>query len=135
MPSQYRFEITGIENELKAMAQKTDIELTTEANVIGDETTPLANTADRVRDMLVNIIDSKKNGNPWRGSWAGTTALPVDADNVGSAANGGIQAGDQFVFTNQVVFGGSVFPAKSIAVALQATPTTLAHWSILAAQT
>lgn len=116
------------------MAQKTDAELTTEANVIGDETVANANTADRVRDMLVNLIDSKPNGNRWRGAWAGTTALPVDADNVGSASNGDIQAGDTFVFTNQVVFGGSVFPAKSIAVALQATPTTLAHWSILAAQ-
>lgn len=43
------------------MAQKTDAELTTEANVIGDEVTASANTADRVRDMLVDVIDSKPN--------------------------------------------------------------------------
>jgi len=43
------------------MAQKTDAELTTEADVIGNETTASANTADRVRDMLISLIDSKQN--------------------------------------------------------------------------
>lgn len=43
------------------MAQKTDAELTTEANVIGNETVENANTADRVRDYLINAIDSKIN--------------------------------------------------------------------------
>lgn len=119
------------------MSQKTDAELTTEAQVIRDETGELANTTTRVYNILKNIIDSKPNntGNHWRGAWAGTTALPVDADNVGSDVSGDILAGDSFVFTNQVVVSGSVFPAKSIAVALQNTPTTLAHWSILAPQT
>jgi len=56
------------------MAQKTDAELTTEANVIGDETTPLANTADRVRDYLVNAIDSKVNNSVLRLTRTVTTA-------------------------------------------------------------
>lgn len=87
-------------------------------------------------DVDCNQVKTVVNQNEyWRGAWAGTTALPVDADAVGSGTAGAILAGNTFVFTNQVVFGGSVFPAKSIAVALQNTPTTLAHWSILAAQT
>jgi len=71
---------------------------------------------------------------PFRGSWAGTTALPVDADNIGSDTDGDILAGDYWIFTNQVVFGGSVFPPKSVAMAIQNSPTTLAHWTILAPQ-
>jgi len=95
-------------------------------------------TGDSLRVAGDKINDNFKevyNGLNWRGAWAGTTTLPVDDDNVGSAEDGDILAGNTFVFTNQVVFGGSVFPAKSIAVALQDSPTTLAHWSILAAQT
>lgn len=43
------------------MAQKTDAELTTESQVIRDETTELANTKTRVYNILQNIIDSKPN--------------------------------------------------------------------------
>ena len=43
------------------MAQKTDLELITEANVIRDETAIGANTALRVGTMLDNLIDSKVN--------------------------------------------------------------------------
>lgn len=43
------------------MAQKTDVELTAEANVIGNETVAGANTKTRVATMLKNIIDSKGN--------------------------------------------------------------------------
>jgi hypothetical protein len=43
------------------MAQKTDAELLIEANVIGNETTTGGNTADRVRDHLTNITESKIN--------------------------------------------------------------------------
>lgn len=60
------------------MAQKTDAELTTEANVIGTETIAAANTADRVGDMLINIIDSKVNnddGTPTSGLPAASTPL------------------------------------------------------------
>lgn len=41
--------------------QKTDAELTTEAQVIRDETTALANTKLRVYNILKNIVDSKVN--------------------------------------------------------------------------
>jgi hypothetical protein len=47
------------------MAQKTNSELTTEAQVIRNETTPLANTAIRVGDMLIDLIDSKKNNDEY----------------------------------------------------------------------
>ena len=43
------------------MAQLTDIQLTTEAGVIKNETIANANTADRVGTMLYDIIDSKIN--------------------------------------------------------------------------
>lgn len=43
------------------MAQKTDSQLTTEANIIRDETAIGANTALRVGTMLDNLIDSKIN--------------------------------------------------------------------------
>jgi hypothetical protein len=43
------------------MAQLTDAQLQTEANVIRDETQPNANTANRVGLMLNDIIDSKIN--------------------------------------------------------------------------
>ena len=43
------------------MAQKTDLELITEANIIRDETAIGANTALRVGTMLDNLIDSKIN--------------------------------------------------------------------------
>lgn len=43
------------------MAVKTDAQLTTAANVIKNETNTDANTAERVGDMLLDIIDSKIN--------------------------------------------------------------------------
>jgi hypothetical protein len=41
--------------------QKTDAELINEANVIKNETERGANTAQRIGDMIVNIVDSKVN--------------------------------------------------------------------------
>ena len=43
------------------MAQKTDAQLTSEANVIKNETTAGANTANRVGTMFIDSIDSKIN--------------------------------------------------------------------------
>ena len=43
------------------MAQKTDLELITESNIIRDETTIGANTALRVGTMFDNLVDSKIN--------------------------------------------------------------------------
>jgi len=43
------------------MATRTDAQLTTDANVIKNETAPGANTATRVGNMLVDAIDSKLN--------------------------------------------------------------------------
>lgn len=77
------------------MAQKTDAELTTEADVIGNETTPEANTADRVRDMLVNVIDSKVNNDDAVTSVNGDTGVVVlGAGDIGFTPSGGIAATD-----------------------------------------
>jgi len=99
--------------------------------------TPNANPAINVwRADDANEVKAVVNASlHWRGVWTGTTALPVDADALGSGSAGAILAGNTFVFSNNVSFGGSFFPAKSIAVALQDSPTTLSHWSILSAQT
>ncbi len=43
------------------MAVKTDVQLLADANVIKAETAPGANSATRVGDMLINMIDSKPN--------------------------------------------------------------------------
>jgi hypothetical protein len=43
------------------MSQKTDAQLIIDANVIRDETTPGANTKERVRNHTVDIVDSKIN--------------------------------------------------------------------------
>jgi hypothetical protein len=54
--------------------QKTDAELLTEANIIKDETTPRANSAERVGEMLVDLIDSKVSKDDFAGylSFVGT---------------------------------------------------------------
>jgi len=51
------------------MAQKTDAELTAEANIIKDETTPRANSAQRVGEMIVDVIDSKLNKDDFSGGF------------------------------------------------------------------
>lgn len=48
------------------MAQKTDTQLTTEANIIKNETADSANTATRIGDMYLDIIDSKKNNDEYK---------------------------------------------------------------------
>lgn len=119
------------------MANSKISELTSAGALTGAEEVEVIRPGTNLRTTAQQIANLATGGGGvehWRGAWAGTTALPVDADGVGSGTAGVLAGGDHFVFTNQVVFGGSVFPAKSIAYALQATPTTLAHWSILAAQ-
>jgi hypothetical protein len=43
------------------MATRTDAQLTTDANVIKNETAPGANTATRIGNMLIDLVDSKAN--------------------------------------------------------------------------
>jgi hypothetical protein len=43
------------------MAQQTDVQLTTQSEVIRNEATNKANTKVRVADMIKNLIDSKVN--------------------------------------------------------------------------
>lgn len=67
------------------MPQKTDAELTTEAQVIRDETTELANTKTRVYDILKNIIDSKPNNSVGAGAWGTITGTLADQTDLDSA--------------------------------------------------
>ena len=68
------------------MPQFSDAQLTTEAQIIRDETTALANTKTRVYDILKNIIDSKPNntavgGGAW-GTITGTLSDQTDLDSA-----------------------------------------------------
>ena len=68
------------------MPQKSDAELTTEAQVIRDETTALANTKTRVYDILKNIIDSKPNNTAvGGGAWGTITGVLADQTDLDSA--------------------------------------------------
>lgn len=55
------------------MAQKTDIQLSTQADEVRDETTANANTATRVGTLFEDIVDSKMNN-----------SLLIDEDNMAS---------------------------------------------------
>jgi hypothetical protein len=63
------------------MAQRTDAQLTTEKDVIKDETTANANSATRIGEMLENIIDSKVNNDDFtehfKGVFASEAALEL----------------------------------------------------------
>lgn len=91
------------------MAQKTDAELTTEANVIGNETTPLANTADRVRDHLINLIDSKVNNDDpggatdW-GDLGGTLSDQTDLQNALNAKEAVANKATDFSTINNTLY-------------------------------
>lgn len=80
------------------MGQRTDAQLTTEANVIKNETIEGANTADRVGEMLVNMIDSKLNN-----ADAATDYLAID----GSNANTTIDTGAQSINTKSLHIKGT----------------------------
>jgi hypothetical protein len=68
----------------------TDAALIVEADVIGDETTVGANTADRVRDMLTNVIQSKINNDK----------IETDTDlNTSGATVMGRDAGKDYIDT------------------------------------
>lgn len=68
------------------MAQKSDAELTTQAQVIRDETQELANTKTRVYNNLKDIIDSKVNND------SAVEVGDLIASNITSTATGGIAA-------------------------------------------
>lgn len=61
------------------MSQTTDALLATAANVIGNETVAGANTADRVRDLLIDFIESKINNDKIEIDPALVTALKTVA--------------------------------------------------------
>lgn len=73
------------------MAQTSDANLTTAANVIKNETTALANTASRVGTMLNNIIDSKINNENI------STSIPTDTGSDAKVPS--VEAVEEFVAT------------------------------------
>lgn len=68
------------------MSNKTDAELTTEAEVIRDETDQYGNTKERVYQMLKDIIDSKPNNAVVstidRGAIDTTSAIVIDLNSL-----------------------------------------------------
>lgn len=111
------------------MAEKTITELLVDANVIESETTTGENTAARVGQMFIDIIDSQK---PFRGAWSTSNAFP----STGGRFTGGIPlAGDMWTLTVDLSVGGNFYPAGTVLMALVNTPgQTLTNWAKLANQ-
>lgn len=121
------------------MAIKTDAQLTAQAEEIRDETDEDANTAVRVGQMLVDLIDSKPNValRPLtiRGGYdvSITEAFPITG---GTGTVGAIQSGNMF----PVTVGGNIdlgsgpefIPVGSILLALEDLPAQdPTKWRIL----
>ncbi len=74
------------------------------------------------------------NGTPgadhWRGSWDPTSGLPDDADAIGSGTAGAIQAGDMVIFSTSGTIDSELWPAATIAIAKQDSPTLASHWRL-----
>jgi hypothetical protein len=122
------------------MPQVTDGALTAQANIIGSETTPEANTADRVRDMLINLIDSKANNtsvpvSQFRGAHDASGNL-YPAAGGGSGAAGAIQAGDEWYVSvsGQITArtGSMIVEVGTILKALTNVPgQTVTNWAVI----
>lgn len=91
------------------MSSKTDAELTTEAEVIRDETDQYGNTKERVYQMFKDLIDSKPNNSAVstidRGSIDTTSAIVVDMNSLKArilVASPGLSAVRTVSFTNTV---------------------------------
>lgn len=118
------------------MPQQTDAELITQAQEIRDETTPLANTKERVYNMLVNIIESKPNNSEDAGKLRFRS--PYDASvntwpaSGGSGSGGAIQAGNIFPLSVGGTLGGEFYPAGMWAVATVDEPDQVnANWRVI----
>jgi hypothetical protein len=95
------------------MATRTDAQLTTDANVIKNETAPGANTATRVGNMFVDAIDSKLNIDKIASPTViGATKLYADlsASNTdGAVSQGGIVAAlNSSWLTTGLTYGSNV---------------------------
>jgi hypothetical protein len=77
------------------MAQQTDSQLTTSANVIGNETVSKANTKTRVRNMIADLIDSKINNDK------------IDTDNLLATSGKTIPGRDAVKAYIAAVLGGA----------------------------
>lgn len=111
------------------MAQKTDTQLTTEANIIKNETADNANTATRIGDMYLDIIDSKKNNDEFKVYTAllsfssGTPSVIVLKNTLGtdltwSNPSAGILRGEPvtgtpFVTDKTWISSGSIFASSA----------------------
>ena len=92
------------------MPQKSDAELTTEAQVIRDETTELANTKTRVYDILKNIIDSKPNNTVGAGAWGTITGTLSDQTDLDSALDAIVS-----IIDNHMADGTAAHAASAVA--------------------
>ena len=98
------------------MAVKTDAELTSEANIIKTATVPNSNTANRIGQMVIDLIDSKINNSGSPGSGIVQTIVPGDnvsvddtdpANPIVSVSSGGSSLIDWNMSTNAFPTGGN----------------------------
>jgi hypothetical protein len=113
------------------MAIRTYAQLSTEKDVIKDETTASANTADRIGEMLENIIDTTVGSSKFRGAYdASGNTFP--AAGAGSGVAGAIIAGDEWYLSVAGTLDGGLWPIGTIAKALVNTPgQTTTNWRLI----
>lgn len=80
----------------------------------------------------VNVKYSPDQVNPFRGDWAGTTAMPT----TGGRYTGGAPAeGDNWVLTNELEIWGNVYSVGSVIFSKVNNPgQTQANWLVLSVQ-
>lgn len=80
----------------------------------------------------ISVKYSPAQVNPYRGTWAGTIAMPTTG---GRYTAGAPAAGDNWTLTNELVIWGNVYSPGSIIFALVNSPgQTQANWSVLSVQ-
>lgn len=77
---------------------------------------------------ITNLVTSAR---PSFSDWdASGDAMPTDSDAVGSGAAGAILKGDQVIFTVGGNIRGEDWPAETIGIAKQNSPTLDTHWRL-----
>lgn len=80
----------------------------------------------------ISVKYSPAQVNPFRGVWAGTTAMPTTG---GRYTAGAPAEGDNWVLTNELVIWGNVYSAGSVIFSKVNTPgQTQANWLVLSVQ-
>lgn len=80
----------------------------------------------------VNVQYTPSQTNPFRGSWAGTTAFPTTGGRYTAGAPAG---GDQWYLENELTVSGNVYSQGSIIFSKVNNPgQSLSNWAVLSVQ-